>query len=55
MPDITMCQSEDCPVRNRCYRNQASGTKPVYYQSWFMVEPKHGPNGCLHFWEVKDD
>lgn len=28
MPDISMCPSEDCPIRGDCYRNEASGTRP---------------------------
>lgn len=35
MPDISMCPSQDCPVRGDCYRNEASGTEPSNFrQSW---------------------
>ncbi len=35
MPDISMCPSQDCPVRGDCYRNEASGTVPNdRWQSW---------------------
>lgn len=53
MPDITMCRSATCPLREQCYRNEASGTVPSGYQSWFMHEPKHGPDGCAYFRENK--
>lgn len=29
MPDITMCSSEQCPIRQRCYRHEA---KPNPYR-----------------------
>ena len=29
MPDITMCFSEDCPMRNKCYRATAK-PNPIY-------------------------
>lgn len=35
MPDITMCDSDKCPLREGCYRNPRSGTEPsVWRQSW---------------------
>lgn len=51
MPDITMCASERCPRKERCYRSPASGTKAGVYQSWFMIEPD--VDDCVMFWEVK--
>ncbi len=35
MPDITMCLSESCPVRDTCYRKQA---KPDKYQSYSIFD-----------------
>lgn len=35
MADITMCTSENCPVRDSCYRVQA---KPNQFQSWSNFE-----------------
>ena len=35
IPDITMCSSETCLERERCYRAMA---KPVEYQSWSNFE-----------------
>lgn len=49
MPDITMCASNDCPLRKSCYRNMESGTKPGRRQSFFF----HNPNTedvCDYFW-----
>lgn len=35
IPDITMCASEACTERKRCYRAMA---KPSEYQSWSNFE-----------------
>ena len=35
MPDITMCTSENCPYRDKCYRTRA---EPSKYQSWSNFE-----------------
>lgn len=35
MPDISMCLSENCPIKDSCYRAQA---KPSAYQSWCDFE-----------------
>ena len=36
MPDITMCLSESCPYKNKCYRAQANPNP--YYQSYSNFE-----------------
>ena len=33
--DITMCTSENCPYKDKCYRTQA---KPNSFQSWSNFE-----------------
>lgn len=35
MPDISMCTSVTCPMKDTCYRVQA---KPSQYQSWCNFE-----------------
>ena len=30
MPDISMCMSSTCPLKDSCYRNPDSGTKPMF-------------------------
>lgn len=32
MPDITMCKSEDCPLKKKCYRHEAKPSK--FWQSY---------------------
>ena len=52
MPDITMCNSDVCPMRTTCYRNEASGTKPCEWrQSYFMAPPLKDDGTCGHFWD----
>lgn len=47
MPDITMCDGTDCPLKGQCYRNQAV---PNACQSWFSVAP-YKDGACEHFLE----
>lgn len=35
MPDISMCSSEHCPMKDKCYRSTATASK---YQSWSNFE-----------------
>lgn len=35
MPDITMCSSSGCPMKEECYRSRA---KPDTLQSWTNFE-----------------
>lgn len=44
MADISMCSNLDCPVRTRCWRSAASGTKPHKRQAWmaFTFDPEGG-------------
>lgn len=35
MPDITMCSSNGCPMKEECYRSRA---KPDTLQSWSNFE-----------------
>lgn len=47
MPDITMCSSEQCPMKDKCYRTTAKSSK---YQSWSNFEYTcHENNGHEDF------
>lgn len=35
MPDISMCSSKHCPMKDKCYRSTATASK---YQSWSNFE-----------------
>jgi hypothetical protein len=56
MPDISMCPSEDCPVRRGCYRNEASGTRPNPWRQawadWTWGQPANGGSSiaCEGYW-----
>lgn len=39
MPDITMCDNMECPLRGECYRYLAV---PKNRQSWGHFEPRDG-------------
>lgn len=53
MPDVTMCDSETCYLRTKCYRNPASGTKPSeFQQSWFTAN-KEG-DACGFYWAKEE-
>jgi hypothetical protein len=47
MPDITMCDGKDCPLRLSCYRHNAEPTP--HWQSYFVVAP-FAEGKCDHFW-----
>lgn len=59
MPDITMCASQICDVRAKCYRNEASGTRPSeFVQSWFYMDGVWGvgpgvDEACEYYWPRK--
>jgi hypothetical protein len=53
MADMTLCASDDCPVRERCRRNQACPDAYVwseYRQSFAYWHPEAGA-GCPGFIE----
>jgi len=53
MPDISMCESSTCPLKDSCYRNPDSGTKPSEFrQSWFAGPAAEGLD-CQYYWPVK--
>jgi len=49
MPDITMCEGKQCPIKDDCHRYTAEPT-PMR-QSWFMTVPyRPDTDHCPHFW-----
>lgn len=54
MPDITMCASDVCDLRTKCYRSPESGTKPSEYrQAWFLDKAITGAS-CCSYWPTRD-
>ena len=47
MPDITMCNGQRCPVREKCYRFTAKADE--LWQSYFVESPIKD-NKCDHYW-----
>ena len=55
MPDITMCNSDTCPLAKTCYRNERSGTKPSEYrQAYYLGLSKEGDQ-CKQYWPIKGE
>ena len=50
MPDISMCDTEDCPNKITCYRYVAI---PDKYQSFFAADPREPDGSCTNFWDIK--
>lgn len=51
MPDITMCNGENCELASTCYRYKA---EPGFGQSYFMEAPiKDGQ--CDYYWETAEE
>ena len=51
MPDITMCEGEDCPIKHKCYRFRAKSSE---WQSYF-VRPPYSMDGCKYFWRIESE
>ena len=52
MPDITMCDSNNCPMSGTCYRKTAESNK--FRQSYFTIPPLKEDNTCEYYWKVKN-
>ena len=51
MPDITMCEGKECPIKETCYRHTADPNP--YRQSYFMEIPYNLKEGkCDHFMKI---
>ena len=57
MPDITMCEGKDCPLKETCYRYTAKPSE--FRQSYFINSPYDKEKGeCDHhmkIWQKKTD
>ncbi len=52
MADITMCQNEDCPSKEKCLRYMAEASKN---QSYAYLEVAEGKDKCEYFMEIKNE
>lgn len=51
MPDITMCEGTNCPIKETCYRFKA---QPSTYQSYFTEPPINSNGECEYYLELYD-
>lgn len=50
MPDISMCQDNECPSAKKCYRYMA---RPYSWQSYGNFGRKPDQLKCDSFWDFK--
>jgi len=50
MADIAMCQGDECPVKENCWRYMAP---PDRFQSYFATPP-YTEEGCEYFWDMNE-
>lgn len=53
MPDISLCENEQCPSKDDCYRFKA--IPDITYQAYDIFEPENGENKCEHFIKIEHD
>lgn len=51
MADITMCDNNNCTLKEDCYRFTAPANK--YRQSYFAENPKQKDGVCEEYWSNK--
>lgn len=49
MPDITMCEGNECPLKESCYRYKAEADQ---YQCYFVDIPLQEDGTCDYFIEI---
>ena len=52
MPDISMCNGTNCPLKEECYRHKAT---PSDWQPYFMESPIKEDGTCDYFMEIWKD
>ena len=50
MPDISMCQNEACPLKEKCYRYTATPFPGLQVYGWFKPNEE---GKCDHYWDNK--
>ena len=52
MADITMCNGNNCPIKNGCYRHRALSNE--YGQSYFIKSPYSKKlKECQYYWPLR--
>lgn len=52
MPDISMCEGGDCPLKDTCYRYKATPSEGR--QSWLSTPP-HKEGDCAYYWKHREE
>jgi len=52
MPDISMCSSNTCPLKESCYRFTA--TPNHHWQSYASFSYDEETKDCKHYWNNKE-
>ena len=52
MPDIALCTRQVCPLKEKCYRHEAT---PEEYQTYAMFEYDYNINTCEYFMPIKEE
>lgn len=55
MPDISMCENKDCPLRNDCYRFIAEPNPYRQAYARFKFAVVDGKPTCDNYWPVTTD
>jgi len=51
MPDISMCQNEECPLKKKCYRFTATPSPLLQTYAYFKPDED---GKCEYFWNNKE-
>jgi len=52
MCDISMCEGNECPLKQRCYRFTAI---PNEYRQSYFIEPPYIDDECDYFWDIDNN
>jgi len=50
MADIAMCQGNECPVKENCWRYMA----PTGIWQAYLATPPYTEEGCEYFWDMNE-
>jgi hypothetical protein len=50
MPDISMCNNDDCPLAKKCYRHEAEPNK-----RWQSYDKFEGGTDCRGYWPMEEN
>lgn len=51
MADISMCDNQQCPSKETCYRFKAKANP--FKQVYSNFKPEKGEDKCKYYWDIK--